>query len=99
MVVGNVPAPPGEPQFPFSTVVGNVATLRWGAPYFGPVTDYILEAGSQPGASNIAVLRLGTTATSITIPGVPPGRYFLRLRAVNALGISAQSFEHEMVVP
>jgi hypothetical protein len=99
MVAGNVPAPPAEPSFLTSTVTGNVATLRWGAPTFGPVTDYILEAGSQSGASNIAVLRLGTTATSMTIPGVPPGRYYLRLRAVNALGVSAQSFEHEMVVP
>ena len=99
MVVGNVPAPPSEPSFLESTVVGNVVTLAWEAPSFGPVTDYVLEAGSQPDASNIAVLRLGTTATSITFPGVPPGRYFLRLRAVNARGLSPQSQEHEMVVP
>lgn len=99
MVVGNVPAPPSEPTILPITVAGNVVTLRWEAPYFGPVTDYILEAGSQPGSSNIAVLRLGSTATSMTIPGVPPGRYYLRLRAVNALGVSAQSRERELVVP
>lgn len=99
MVVGNVPAPPGDPRFLPITVAGNVVTLRWEAPYFGPVTDYILEAGSLPSASNIAVLRLGSAATSMTIPGVPPGRYYLRLRAVNALGVSAQSRERELVVP
>lgn len=99
MVVGNVPAPPSEPTFLPLALAGNVVTLRWEPPFFGPVTDYILEAGSQPGASNIAVLRLGSTATSMTIPGVPPGRYYLRLRAVNALGVSAQSREHELVVP
>jgi len=99
MVVGNVPAPPSEPTILPTTVAGNVVTLRWEAPYFGPVTDYILEAGSVPGASNIAVLRLGSTATTMTIPGVPPGRYYLRLRAVNALGVSAQSRELELVVP
>lgn len=99
MVVGNVPAPPGEPSFLTSSVAGNVVTIRWGAPYFGPVTDYVIEAGTQPGASNIAVFRTGNTATSITIPGVPPGRYYLRMRAVNAIGTSGPSFEHEMIVP
>ena len=99
MVVGNVPAPPSEPPAFISSVSGSAVTFRWAPPFFGPVTDYVLEAGTQPGASNITVFRTGSTATSITIPGVPPGRYFLRVRAVNAQGISAQSEALALVVP
>ncbi|MEZ5291337.1 MAG: carboxypeptidase regulatory-like domain-containing protein [Vicinamibacterales bacterium] len=99
MVVGNVPAPPSSPQEFTSQVSGNVVTLTWNAPFFGPVTSYVLEAGTHTGAADIAVFNTGSTATSLVIPGVPPGRYFLRLRALNALGASPQGFEREVVVP
>lgn len=99
MVVGDVPAPPSEPLAFVSSVIGTVVTLRWSRPFFGQPTEYVLEAGSQAGSANIAVLRTGHTATTLTIPGVPPGRYFLRLRAANTVGLSPPSNEIPLVVP
>jgi predicted phage tail protein len=99
MVVGNVPAPPSAPQSFTASANGSVVTLSWGAPFFGPVTSYVVEAGTRQGASDIAAFSTGSTATSLVVPGVPPGRYFLRIRAVNALGSSPQSEEYELVVP
>jgi hypothetical protein len=80
-------------------VSAGALTLTWSAPIFGPVTRYLLEAGTGSGLSNLAVLDTGSTGTSIVIPGVPRGRYFLRLRAINALGTSPPSNELEVVVP
>ena len=99
MVAANAPAPPSEPQFFNSRVAGNVVTLSWFAPVFGPATRYVLEAGTASGLSNIVVFDTGSAATSLVVPGVPPGTYFLRLRAVNAQGVSLPSFERELVVP
>jgi hypothetical protein len=91
MVAGPVAAPPSEPQVLTSSVAGNVVTLAWPAPTFGPVTSYILEAGSETGAANLAVLPTGSAATSLVVPGVAPGTYYVRLRAVNAQGVSPPS--------
>lgn len=99
MVAGNVAAPPTAPAGLSSSVAGNVVTLAWYAPTFGPVTSYVLEAGTESGLANITTFNTGSTATSLVVPGVPPGRYYLRLRALNALGSSPPSFEHVLVVP
>jgi len=45
----------------------------------------------------VAVLPLGAQ-TSIGFPGIPPGRYFVRVRAVNALGVGLASEEMTVVV-
>lgn len=99
LVVGNVAAPPTAPIALTSSVAGNVVTLTWYAPTFGPVTSYVLEAGTASGLANITTFNTGNAATSLVIPGVPPGRYYLRLRALNAQGSSPPSFEHVLIVP
>lgn len=99
MIAGDVAAPPSEPRGFSSTVAGNVVTLSWRGPTFGPVTSYVLEAGTATGLANITTFSTGNANTSLVVPGVPPGTYFLRLRAVNAQGSSPPSFEHVLVVP
>lgn len=99
VVAGNVAAPPST-VFSFgSTIAGNVVTLNWQPPAFGPVTSYVIEAGSGPGLANLGALDTGSSAPSLVIPGVPRGTYYLRLRAVNALGTSpASTAQNDLVL-
>ena len=80
-------------------MTGSTVAFNWTAPAQGTPTSYILEAGSAAGLSNVAVLNTGTPATSLVVPSVPAGRYYLRLRAANALGQSVPSAEYVLVVP
>jgi predicted phage tail protein len=84
IVVGGVPSPPGPPAFTNVQVSGNTVTLNWVAPTFGTAMSYIIEAGSATGLANLAVVNTGNTNTTISFGGVPPGTYYVRLRAVNA---------------
>jgi hypothetical protein len=76
------------------SVNGSTVSLTWNAPGGGcPPTNYFLEAGSSPGASNIVNFSTGSDATSFTTTGVPPATYYVRVRASNANGTSAPSNE------
>jgi subtilisin family serine protease len=88
------PSGPGAPVGLAGTVFGKTVVLSWNRSASGsPPASYILEAGSAAGASNVIVYALGSAATSYTAPGVGPGTYFVRVRAVNAFGTSAPSNE------
>lgn len=83
--------PPGAPTTLNISVAGQILSLTWNAPT-GPITSYVIEAGSASGASNIAVFATGSTATSLTA-AAPPGTYYVRVRAQNACGTSGPSNE------
>ncbi len=57
------------------------------------VTSYIVEAGSFPGGTNLAIVDTGSASPSFTATGVPPGDYHVRVRAKNACGTSGPSNE------
>ena len=82
------------PGAPTAFAVGSsstTASMSWAPPVTGGApTSYQLEAGSGPGLSNIAVLRLGGLSFSA---GAPPGTYHLRVRATNACGVGPASTE------
>lgn len=99
LVAGTVAAPPSVVPRVASSVAGSVLTLTWDAPAFGPVTSYRVEAGTGVGLANLGVLDTGTTATTLVVPGVPRGTYYVRVRAVNGLGASPVSDERVIVVP
>jgi hypothetical protein len=99
VVVGGVPAPPGQPFLIGQAVAGATVTLEWVAPLGGTTTSYVLEAGSASGLANLARVDTGSTATSISIPNVPSGSYFVRIRAANAQGVSVVSNEVVVLVP
>jgi hypothetical protein len=61
------------------------------------VTGYVIEAGSAPGLSNLAVQPVASV-TTVSFSGVPAGTYYVRIRAVNALGRSVASDELVIVV-
>jgi hypothetical protein len=93
IVVGGVASPPGPPGFTSFSVSGSTVTLTWSAPTFGMATSYIVEAGSDSGLANLGVLNTGNTNLTLTVPNVPNGMYYVRIRAVNALGRSIVSNE------
>ncbi|MEZ5292394.1 MAG: fibronectin type III domain-containing protein [Vicinamibacterales bacterium] len=62
-------------------------------------TRDVMEAGTAPGRSDIvAALDVGLQ-TSLTASGVPPGTYYVRVRAGNYTGLSAPSNEVAVTVP
>lgn len=89
-----VPAPPTALA---GTVTGSTVTLAWTAPPGLTLLGYRLEAGSVPGASDIASTVVGTTP-GFTATSVPPGTYFVRIRAIAADGESDPSNEATIVV-
>jgi hypothetical protein len=97
-VGGACSAPPAAPSgFSLTGNSGGTVSFSWGA---SPgATTYIIEAGSAPGASNLANANLGSSATAATFSGVGRGTYFVRLRAQNLCGPSVVSNEVTLVVP
>lgn len=74
---------------------GRVVTLTWQAS--AGAFDYVVEAGTTPGASNVVNVNVGPQR-SVTSPA-PPGRYFVRVRARNTVGMSGPSNEVVIDVP
>lgn len=83
-------APPASPSDLRASMNGARVTLAWSAPS-GAVASYRIEAGTGSGAADIGSFDVGV-ATSFAAD-VPPGTYFVRVRAVNAAGVSGPSNE------
>jgi predicted phage tail protein len=85
---------PGAPSDAAATVSGSSVMLLWSSPVAGPApTGYLVEAGSFSGAANIAQVLTGTRGTTFKAGGVPPGTYFVRLRALNGSEVGPPSDE------
>jgi predicted phage tail protein len=83
--------PPAGPRNLSSSGSGSSVTLQWTAPSGNTHAGFVIEAGSAPGLSNLAVLPVGNVTTFSTT--APPGTYYVRVRAVNARGASPPSNE------
>jgi predicted phage tail protein len=100
VVYAGVTPPPPPPVNLHAVVAGAQVTLSWvpgTLEMAGPPTYFILEAGSAPNATNYGVQAVA--ATGVVVAGVPPGVYFVRVRAANATGFSAPSNEITVRVP
>lgn len=79
---------PSAPANLAAAVSGATVSITWSPPSSGSAaTAYQLLAGSAPGLSNYGAIN--TSTTSIVVPGVPNGTYFVRVVAGNAAGVSA----------
>jgi len=88
-------SPPLAPTLTTS-VHGSRVTLSWSG--IDDATHYDLEAGSAPGLANL-LTSAGHAGTSLNVDGVPPGTYYVRVRAINWVGRSLPSQEVQVVVP
>jgi hypothetical protein len=87
---------PGAPSRLVGNVRGSTVLLSWLAPIVGtPAAAYLIEAGLTPGQT---LLSVPVGATSLTVPNVGPGRFYLRVRAQNAAGSSEVSNEVAVTV-
>jgi hypothetical protein len=90
-------AVPGPPAALTAGVSGNMVSLAWQAPSTGVVAGYVIEAALSPGGPAIATVPIGQT--SLVVPGVPDGVYYVRVRAINAEGLGPASNEVVAAVP
>ncbi|HUU32541.1 MAG TPA: zinc-dependent metalloprotease family protein [Vicinamibacterales bacterium] len=89
---------PMAPTYHPPNVTGNDVTLSWSAPTEGAApVSYVLIAGWAPGTADVAVLDLGSPATSVS-GIVPDGTYFVRMAARGTCGVGPASNERPLVV-
>jgi hypothetical protein len=89
---------PGAPGMLAAAVTGRTISLSWNAPTTGGAgIEYVVEAGSAAGASNIGAFSTGVTP-SFTAQNVPAGVYFVRVRARSEAGVGPASNEVTLVV-
>jgi hypothetical protein len=80
---------PDRPRAPSFNVSGNLITLSWSGSL--GALEYLVEAGSASGLYDVYNAAVGQV---LGLAGtIPSGRYFVRLRARNAVGVSAASNE------
>jgi hypothetical protein len=84
----------GPPAGLGATVSGGNITLTWQAPTGGCAPgSYQIEAGSAAGLTNLASLQTGNTSTTFFAFNIGAGSYFVRVKSVNAGGVSSPSNE------
>ena len=92
-------AMPGAPTNLIATSLGSAVTLIWNAPATGGiVSNYIIEAGSSPGAANLARFSTYDTATSFSASGVGAGAYFVRVYASNDTSSGTSPPSNEVIL-
>jgi hypothetical protein len=92
-------AAPGAPRNLQANVFsGGRVFLAWAAAP-GAVTTYLVEVGAAPGISNLAVFDTGSATPGFNASGVPPGSYFVRVRAANGSAVGPASNEIRVDVP
>jgi hypothetical protein len=77
---------------------GGTVVVAWDVATSNPAT-YVIEAGTSVGLANLVNLNLASAATSMAAQAVPPGVYYVRLRAANACGGGPASNELIVTAP
>jgi Tol biopolymer transport system component len=89
-LVVTTPMPPSE--LVVHSVAGNLVTLRWTSPGFGPApTAFVIEGGTAPGEV-LASFSTGSTAPTFTF-AAPAGSFYVRVHTVSGSFRSGSSNE------
>jgi hypothetical protein len=92
------PPPPARFRVVLFGAALDSASFAWDAPD-ALVSTYTLVAGSAPGRADIASIPFSGASTGFTYASaIPPGTYYLRVRATNACGTSADSAELRLTI-
>jgi hypothetical protein len=91
------PAVPGAPAMNAPTISGRTVNLSWIPGPGGTPTSFRVTAALTPGGAVVATLPV--FASTVSVPNVAPGTYYVRVTAVNAVGPSPASNEVTVVVP
>jgi hypothetical protein len=90
---GAIVAPKPMPvQNVSSVVTGRQVNLQWTAPLDPTHWAFRIEVGFTPGATDLSV-DVPPQSMSYSVSSVPPGTYYVRLRALNAVTSSVASNE------
>jgi hypothetical protein len=86
--------PPGPVTGLTAQVSGRNVLLQWTRPASGPSPNgYVIEAGTAPGLSDLGQFPTGSASEFVIVAGVPPGTYYVRVRAANGSTLGAPSNE------
>jgi hypothetical protein len=97
--IASGPFPPAAPTALAASAALSTVSLSWtAASTGGPAQRYLVDAGTGAGLTNIGTFTLNQTTTTAAFANVPPGTYFLRVRAQNAAGTSGPSPEAQVTV-
>lgn len=88
-------SPPRAPSGLAATVAGRNVGLTW--PRTDDATSYVLDAWQ--GNPRVHVYGGRFDGPAVFAPGVPSGTYYVRVRAINDVGVSEYSPETMVVVP
>jgi hypothetical protein len=95
-VLAGVCNPPTAPSNLVASVVGSNVTLTWTAG--SQAASYQLQVGGGPGLSDLVDRNLLSPATTLFATNVSAGTYFVRLRSINACGLSDPSNELLIII-
>ncbi len=90
--------PPPVPSGLAASIAGTTVALSWTTAAPAAAVRYLLEAGTAPGLANIATFDVGLQ-TTLSVGAVPPGTYYIRVRAANHIGTSLPSHEVIVTIP
>ena len=96
-IVVTVGAELSPPRSLTANVVGRRVTLTWFSPTTPGATYYELLVGTGPGLTDMGTFVVGLV-TSVSVENVPPGAYYVRVRAGNARGPGDASSEVIVIV-
>jgi hypothetical protein len=96
-VTVTAPQLPGPPILNPPIVTGSTVNLAWTRGPGEIPTSYIVRASLSPAGPVVAGLQVA--ATSLSVPGVPRGTYYIVVHGVTAAGIGPPSNQVAAVVP